>query len=514
MDGRQESDNIKVIPEVRTLLGNLRRYFAEQDIEVYLVGGFIRDMLLGRDTADIDFCVSADGMKVASDVADVLGGKYVPLDEENGTGRVVVTGGKKLKSGDPVLDFTTIQGSIEQDLARRDFKIDAMALNFVESGEVLSGAIIDPFNGKGDLKEGVIRAVGADTFKSDAVRLLRAVRLAAELEFTIDEKTNTLIKDSAGLITGVAGERVREELLKLLSVRNAGRYVTFLDELGLLTGLIPELENTKGVEQPPEHNWDVFTHTLMTVSAVDFVLGEGDWEYADEKATAAIPWRSELDEHFKEEVSSGSNRKTMLRMAALLHDIGKPDTKAFDNGRMRFLGHSKEGAAVIPAILERLRFSSKEIKLVVAEVEHHMRPTQMSQEGLPTDRAIYRYFRDTGEAGLDILFLSLADHLATRGPALNYENWVEHSGLVEYVIGKHFDRKNIVRPPKIIDGYDIMNIFGVGPGPEVGELLEAVREAQASGDVNTRDEAIEFIKKYLASSRHDKTENSRREKKR
>jgi len=298
-----------------------------------------------------------------------------------------------------------------------------------------------------------------------------------------------------------------------LSVRNAGKYVTCLDKLGLLTGLIPELENAKGVEQPPEHNWDVFTHTLRTVSAVDFVLGEGDWEYADEKVTAAIPRRPELDKHFKEKVSSGSTRKSILRMAALLHDIGKPDTKAFNNGRMRFLGHSKEGAAVIPAILERLRFSSREMKLVVTEVEHHMRPTQMSQEGLPTDRAIYRYFRDTGEAGLDILFLSLADHLATRGPALICENWTEHTRLVEYVIGKHFDIKNIVRPLKIVDGYDIMNIFGVSPGPEVGELLEAVREAQASGDVNTRDEAIEFIKKYLASLRHDKAENSRKEKK-
>jgi poly(A) polymerase len=182
---------------------------------------------------------------------------------------------------------------------------------------------------------------------------------------------------------------------------------------------------------------------------------------------------------------------------------------------MRFLGHSKEGAAAIPAILERLRFSSREIKLVVAEVEHHMRPTQMSQEGLPTDRAIYRYFRDTGETGLDILFLSLADHLATRGPALIYENWAEHTGLVEYVIGKHFEQKNIIKPPKIVDGYDIMNIFGVGPGPEVGELLEAVREAQASGDINSRDEATEFIKKYLDSSRHGKTktENSGKEKK-
>ncbi len=513
MGDGEKSNNIKVVPEVRSLLDRLRLYFTEQDIEIYLVGGFIRDMLLGRATADIDFCVPISGLEAASGVAGILGGKYIPLDEENGTGRVVITGGKRPAPENPVLDFSTMQGSIEEDLARRDFTIDAMAINLRESGEILSGVVIDPFGGKEDLKKRVIRAVSADTFRSDAARLLRAVRLAAELEFTIDEKTDRLIRESAGLITGVAGERVREELIKLLSVKNAGKYVMYLDKPGLLAGLIPELENARGVQQPPEHNWDVFTHTLRTVSAVDFVLGEGDWEYADEKVAAAIPRRPELDEHFNKEVSSGSNRKSMLRMAALLHDIGKPDTKAFDNGRMRFLGHGKEGAAVIPAILERLRFSSREISLVVTEAEHHMRPTQMSQEGLPTDRAIYRYFRDTGETGLDILFLSLADHLATRGPALIYENWVEHTGLVEYVIGKHFEQKNIVKPPKLVDGYDIMNIFGVGPGPEVGELLEAVREAQASGDIKSRDEATEFIKKYLASSRHGKSENSRREKK-
>lgn len=136
-----------------------------------------------------------------------------------------------------------------------------------------------------------------------------------------------------------------------------------------------------------------------------------------------------------------------------------------------------------------------------ALIKYHLRPTQMSQEGLPTRRAIYRYFRDTGEAGIDILFLSLADHLATRGPNLNPVNWQIHTGMVEYVLNQHFQEEGITRPSKIVDGWDIINIFGIGPGPRVGEILEAVREAQASGEIKTREEAIIYIRDYLLKAK-------------
>ncbi|HLB27942.1 MAG TPA: HDIG domain-containing protein, partial [Dehalococcoidales bacterium] len=188
----------------------------------------------------------------------------------------------------------------------------------------------------------------------------------------------------------------------------------------------------------------------------------------------------------------------LLKLAALIHDINKPQTKALDeNGRMRFLGHAQEGAATVVKMLERLRFSGKEIKLVETEVFYHLRPTQLSQEGLPTRRAIYRYFRDTGEAGIDILFLSLADHLATRGPGLIPDGWQEHIRLVEYIIGKHSEQEKLVTPPKLIDGYDIINIFRIPVGPQVGELLESVREARASGELTTREEALSYISDRL-----------------
>ncbi len=346
----------------------------------------------------------------------------------------------------------------------------------------------------------MIRAVAGTVFSSDAVRLLRAVRLAAELGFVIDKKTEALIQQYSYLVAGVAGERVREELLRLLAVPGAGKSVAYLDGLGLLISLFPELAEAKGVEQPREHFWNVFEHSLKTVSAVDFLLERGSWEYAGEEVLASVPWSPVLAEHFDREVSSGSTRKSVLKLAALLHDISKPRTKTLDNGRVRFLGHGREGAVVAAGILERLRFSAREVKLVETEIRHHLRPTQMSQEGLPTRRAIYRYFRDTGEAGLDILFLSLADHLATRGPNLDPTGWQEHTRLVDYVIRQHLEQKNIVQPPKMIDGYDIIRSFGVKPGPEVGEVLEVVREAQASGEVSTREEALVFIERLLGSS--------------
>ena len=485
-------------PSAFSLLTRISHILTEQGIKSYLIGGLVRDMLLGRDTADIDIAVASDALKVAPKVATALGGKYVLLDEINGVGRVV------LSSGDAKweLDFSTIEGGIEQDLARRDFTIDAMAIeleNFIHQPQ--SPDLIDPFQGFTALRQGVIRAVTETAFSSDPVRLLRAIRLAAELGFNIDGETEALIRRDGQLIAGVPGERVREELLRLLAVSQGGQFLAYLDELDLLTALIPELTQSKGVEQPKEHFWDVFDHSIQTVGTVDFLLRQGDWEYADEEVLAAVPWSPELQQHFDSEVSHGSTRRSLLKLTALLHDIAKPQTKTIEeSGRMRFLGHGKEGAAIVTGILERLRFSTKEIKLVEVMVRHHLRPTQMSHEELPSRRAIYRYFRDTGEAGIDILFLSLADHLATRGKQLDLAKWQEHAQMVAYILAQHFEEESLTVPPKLIDGHDLINLFGLSPGPKIGGMLEAVREAQAAGEVNTKEEALAYTERLLASS--------------
>jgi len=483
---------IAIAPDILALLKRIHQHLAARGITAYIAGGMVRDLLLGREVEDIDLAVTRDALEVASRIAGDLGGKYVPLDEENGVGRVVLAVGDRKWE----LDFSTIEGDIEQDLARRDFTIDAMAIGLEEIiSNPQSPALIDPLHGQDDLSRGVIKVVNEPAFAEDPVRLLRAVRLAAELSFTIHEDTEALIQRDAHLIGKVAGERIRGELLRLLALPHSGQHVDYLEELGLLGNIFPELAQTKGVTQPREHYWDVFEHSLRTVKAVNFLLREGDWEYAGREALEAVPWSEDLAQHFSREVGHGSTRKSLLRLAALLHDIAKPQTKTVEEtGRTRFLGHATEGALAVTDIMERLRFSTREIKLVEVIVKYHLRPTQMSHEGLPTGRAIYRYFRDTGEAGIDILFFSLADHLATRGKHLDMAHWREHAEIMTYVLARRDEEEKLTAPLKLVDGHDLINIFGLSPGPRFTEILEAVREAQAAGEVTTREEALDYIK--------------------
>ncbi len=495
-----EVEELKLViePRLSSVLDTVSNFLAEQDINSYIVGGFVRDVLLGRETADIDIAVDADALEVALKIAAIVGGKYVPLDDVNRVGRVVIVNEEAGATDNRLeLDFSTLKGNIEQDLAQRDFTIDAIAINLKELDK---GELIDPFNGWNDLRQRVLRVVSETALKSDAARLLRAVRLAAELDFGIDNETEPLIKRDSHLVSGVAGERIREELLRLIAIPRAGQLLHYLDELSLVTTTIPELAQTKRVAQPKEHFWNVFDHSLRTVAAVDFLLRQGSWEYAREEVLTPVPWSAMLSQHFEQEVSRGSTRRSLLKLAALLHDIAKPQTQTIEaDGRTRFLEHAKEGAAMATETLERLRFSTKEIKLVETVVRHHLRPGQMSNNGLPSRRAIYRYFRDTGEAGVDILFLSLADHLATRGPQLNLAQWEEHVQTVEYVLARRLEQESADVPSKLVDGHDLIDIFGMISGPEIGELLEAMHEARAAGELTTREEALAFLRERLSN---------------
>jgi poly(A) polymerase len=357
--------------------------------------------------------------------------------------------------------------------------------------------VIDLFHGREDLEARIIRTVSAAVFETDPARLLRAARLAAELGFVISEDTTELARRSHSLAARVAGERLREEFLRVLATSEAGKYIRYLDDIGVLTAVIPELEPARGVEQPVEHHWDVLNHSLQTVRAVEFLLRQNRWEYAPETILEYIPWSNKLSEHFSAAVGSGSTHGSLLKLAALLHDIAKPETKIIANDRVRFFGHNEQGAEVVVSIMEHLRFSNKEIKLVEAMVRYHMRPNQMSHEGQPTKRAIYRYFRDTGSAAVDILFLSLADHLAARGPELNAPQWQAQAEEANCLLTNCFQQSGVVAPPRLIDGHDLINIFGLRPGPEIREILEAVKEAQAAGELTSREEALYYVRNRL-----------------
>lgn len=497
-----------VIKPQESLLTSIGKFLTEHQTKSYLVGGLVRDMLIGRETADIDIAVAGDALEVAAQIASIVDGKYVLLDEKNRVGRVVVSEKESRKTW--AFDFSTLKDNIEKDLAERDFTINALALDLgqidTESlcfGRLRRGLVnvpvIDPFGGLADLNRGIIRVVSPGAFTADAVRLLRAVRLVAELDFSIDSDTEALIRRDCHLVSGVSGERIREELLRLLAVPGSSRLLRYLDELGLLTVIIPELVSARETTQPKEHFWNVLDHSLNMAMAVDFLLSGGKWEFGSNDVLPTVPWSERRAQHFDSEVGHGSTRVSLLKLAALLHDVAKPQTKALtEEGRVRFLGHDKEGAAIAVKILERLRFSAREIRYVEMAIRYHLRPTQMSHEALPSRRALYRYFRDTGETGIDILFLSLADHLATRGPQLDMVLWQEHTRLVEFVLAQHFEAGEVVSPPKLIDGHDLISVFGLKPGSRIGELLEMVREAQAAGEINSRDEALNYIRKELS----------------
>lgn len=470
--------------------------------DAYLVGGFVRDRLLERSSQDIDLAVPGDALSMAATVAQALSGRAVALDPVRGVARVIchVEGEETCH-----LDISSLRDGIEEDLGQRDFTIDAMAvpLRDAASGDRV---IIDPYGGLEDLARRKVRALGPGVFADDPVRLLRGVRLAAEMHLTLDGETMAWMKAGASLLTAVAAERINEEISRLLAVAGAARWLRRLDELGLLTVIIPDLQATKGASQPKEHHWNVFEHSLETVAALEALLGEAGparrpWISA--LALEAVPWSADVEAHFRLATSGGRKRSAILKLAALLHDVAKPQTKTVQSdGRIRFLGHGKVGASMAAAIMERLRFSSREVRLVTDMVRYHMRPAQLSEaHATPSRRAIYRYFRDLGMVAVDTLFLCLADHMATAGPRLDMDQWQRHCQLTAHLLRCHFEADAVVAPPKLLDGHLLMANLGLQPGPLVGRLLETVREAQAAGAIASTEEALALAAGELTQRR-------------
>jgi putative nucleotidyltransferase with HDIG domain len=485
--------NIIAPEEASSLLGKLKDILDERGIECYVVGGFVRDALLGLQNRDIDVAVAGDAAPVASAVAHDLGTRVVPLGDLNQTFRVVV----KRADSHWHLDFATMRGSIEEDLRERDFTINAIAVSLADmTGGMSEVSVVDPLEGESDLRTGTIRAVSEDAFRKDPARLLRAIRFAAVRGFSVEADTEALMQRDAALVGSVAPERLLDELGRVLDTHRAYSAFRTLERLGLLQPLMPELASTRGVTQPKEHFWDVFEHSLETVGTVERVLRQSG--EPDDEVLRQVPWSQELERHFEEEIAGGRSRAALLKLAGLLHDLGKPATKTVEeSGRMRFLGHPREGAGMAADLMRRLRFSNREIEMVQLLTEHHMRPHFLARDEVPTRRAIYRFFRDTGDVGIDTLFLGLADHLAARGPTLDPEEWRRDTETTRYVLSKWFEEQDTVSPPKLIDGHTIMDRLGVAPGPQVGQILEAVREAQAAGEIVTAEEALDLARKTL-----------------
>ena len=480
--------------ENATILSRLKDYLQGQSLPAFLVGGYIRDSLRGAPTKDVDVAVQGDVISLSKEMAEAMGGAFVPLGQAHGNARVTLPS----PDGPWLIDVSSLQGDILTDLGRRDFTVDAMALSIADwDTPRWEDRILDPFDGRQDLAQRTVRALGPSVFRDDPVRLLRAVRLAAKLGFQIDATTRETISRDAHLLPEAAGERVRGELLTILSLAEAKTHLEALDELGLLCYIIPELEITKGVQQPKEHYWDVFGHSINAVEGVERLTSRRK----DDQIASLAPWNDEMEERFAQEVSDGHSRRTVVKMAALLHDIAKPQSKIVDDtGRTRFFGHHSLGASMSGPILQRLRMSNRGVEMVSGMVEYHLRPGQISQgDELPTSRAVYRYFRDVGDVAIDTLYLSLGDHLAARGPELDMAGWQRHVDTVAHVLEVGSGVQAQERNPRLITGHDVIDEFHLAPGPLIAELLESVAEAQATGEVDSRDSALAWVRNRLES---------------
>jgi len=456
----------------------------------------VRDALLGRATHDWDFAVDGNAIRLARAVADELDGAFYALDRERDTGRVILPAED---GGQLELDFAALRGpDLESDLWARDFTINAMAVG-------PEGRLIDPTGGLADLQGRLVRAVGEEAFEKDPLRMLRAVRLIAELNLRLESRTAIWIIQRAETLAQVSAERIRDELMRILDLPAAADHVHMLDELGLLVRVIPEVEYLKEQEQSPPHRFDVWWHTLLIVEAVGAMLvtlagGQPRLAYVDapphvwsDVEGALGRFRPALAAHL--EAHGGA---ALLRLAALCHDLGKPLTCTEDeDGRLHFYGHERVGARITAQRLRELRFKRAEVKCVEDVVRGHMRPGHLARvEGPVTRRAIYRFFRDTGEAGVHIVLLSLADHVSTYGPNLESQRWARRLEVAEKLLAHYFERQQeTVSPVPLVSGKDLMAELDLEEGPQIGQLLEAVREAQAAGEVRTREEALELTRR-------------------
>ena len=472
----------------------------------FLVGGYLRDALLGLARGqepghDLDIAVTGDSGSIARELSGALGGSTVPLDPSRGIFRVVVPGSPDPGEDAPwTIDLTAFSGDIQEDLARRDFCVDAMALDIGDcERDDWPDRVIDPFYGRQDLARKRIRAVSPTIFHDDPGRLLRSVRLASQLGFALDPDTVNVVRAQAHRLSQVSPERVRDEFLAILAMANAKRYLVILDRLDLLCRIIPELEATKGVEQPVVHYWDVWGHVMHCVETAELVTRG----HQNSPVYMFVPWTPQADAYFSEAINDGHSRRTVLKLAALFHDIAKPQTKATDeNGRTRFLGHPELGASMAEQRLTQMRLGSRAVGMVSKMVEHHLRPGNMSHGvEMPTPRAIHRYFRDVGEVAVDTLFLALADHLAAKGPNLSLEQWSAHARMIGHVLQAGTRQPQPVGATRLITGHDLMKHLALEPGPLVGEILEAVIEAQASGEIHTREEALALAEQTMSGRR-------------
>lgn len=446
----------------------------------WVVGGAIRELLSGGAVADLDLAVAGGALDIGRRLADRLDARFVVLDEARGAGRIVPRG------AGASIDLVDLRApTLERDLRARDFTVNALA---IAVGDLLRegvAPVVDPTGGLDDLRARVVRACGPAAITDDAQRSLRGVRLALRPGWRLDAGTEAAIAAAAPLVAGVAGERIREELVGILAEPAAGAGLRLLDRLGVLAVLLPESLAMRATAQPLPHHFDVWEHSLRAVEGVDVLLADLD---------SLAPWGPALRAHLAADLGDGLTRREALKLAALLHDVAKPETRIDDGGRIRFIGHDSVGAQRAADIARRFRLSRRASQVIERLVAEHLRPMHLAQAGLITRRARFRFYRALRDEAHDLLLLALADAAALTG-ASPLAVWLGPGGDVARVLMAGADEEAAAAAaPALLRGEDVMAAFGLSPGPEVGRLLAVVREAQALGVVATREEALAHLR--------------------
>jgi poly(A) polymerase len=439
----------------------------------WIVGGTVRDIFLRRPLDDIDLVVAGDPRSAAAKLAEESGGHAFELSEQFGAWRVIAPDRSWQSDLTPVRD-----GTIEDDLGLRDFTVNAIAVPL--SGE---GTLTDPFGGLPDIEARTLRAVGSRSFADDPLRTMRMARLACELGFQVEGETLKLAREAAGRINEVAPERSYYELRKLVSSDDPQTGIGLMDEAGLVRELLPELDALKAVEQNPYHHLDVWGHTREVLRRL--------LEIETDPSAFFGPLGEPLARELARPLADGMTRWEGLRLGALTHDIGKPGTRAVTNeGRVLFWGHDELGATMSRDLCRRMRTSAIVGEFLALLARHHLRLGFLVHHRPLSRRDVYRYLRACEPVEVEVTVLSVADRLATRGERTRAEAIEGHLDLAREVASEALAWRAAGPPESPVRGDELIRALGISPGPEVGRLLEAVREASFAGEVQSKEDAI------------------------
>ncbi|MYA02375.1 MAG: HD domain-containing protein [Chloroflexi bacterium] len=454
---------------------------------VWVVGGAVRDALAGDQSErfDIDIAV-ADGEDWARRAGNALNAPTVKISAHFDIWRIPLDGGQ--------IDVWDLPGNdIVRDLRRRDFTVNAMAVPFGDfrSGE-LHASLLDPCGGRFDIQHRSLRLVSDGALRADPLRMLRAVRLEAQAGWRPDLELRSAIKRDAALILESAAERQWEELQRILLSERLPWALRRMEQTGLFDRILPELAIGRFVDQRPVHRRDVFWHQI---DAVRWIVRLTSPSVARGLRASAI-WR-ELQPLLEVQGVRASldDWRLPLRLATLLHDIGKPQTRTVEeDGSTHFFGHSELGAEMARDRLTALRVPARTINRVELLIAQHLRPGQVNSPGqAPTDRALHRFHTALGDAAVPLCWLFLADSLATAGAESLLPRWRAYAAHVARILA--WQPKRRAQTGRMLDGNAIMEATGLEPGPLVGQIRAKIDEAAAVGEIASVDQAREMARR-------------------